>query len=178
MTGNVKNTTKDWLRHASICLAAVLFASVTSAAAEVASPLAWDCWIGEHKPISINCIRHRKPMGQAIKADSDEAHEAMLLEVIHERIMSQRTAGLEEFVKAHLGDLGEGALHVIPIWDYPDEFSWMEGRPIELVRAMLCPEHTPCSVTLNKSARLNLTGKSNGEADGVPCHQIGGLGSV
>ncbi len=151
MTRNLKNTTHG-LRPASICVAAVLFASVTSAA-EVTSPLAWDCWIGDHKPISINCIRHRKPIDQAILADSDEAHEAMLFEVIHERIMSQRTAGLEEFVKAHLGDLGEGALHVIPIWNYPDEFSWMEGRPVELVRAMLCPDHTPCSVTLNKSAR-------------------------
>lgn len=136
----------------AISLAALLGTSAPSAAQNAPS-LNWECWIGQREPISINCIQYPSLYDLGRLEDPGDKMEAALLNFIHKVIVSRNTAGLDEFVDMHSGQLREGALHVIPIWAYPSESSWREGMPAKLVKATLCPSDTPCTVTLDRPAR-------------------------
>jgi hypothetical protein len=144
---------KNRLIFCAVISLAALCTSAPSRAADAFPSPNFECWIGQREPISINCIQYPSLYDLGRLENPDDKMEAALLNFIHKMIISRHTAGLDEFVDMHSGQLRAGALQVIPIWKYPAESSWKEGLPATLVKAALCPSDMPCTVILNRPAR-------------------------
>lgn len=111
----------------------------------------FDCWIGNNgKPYYIHYIRCIPDRDLNFKPEIDERAER-LLEELHQELHRGAGAGAEAKLTANLQLVREAAgVWNIRINAYPYEWSWAEGRPQALVRAVLCPADQQCAVMLRK----------------------------
>jgi len=128
-----------------------VFLAAASAGAQTAdSPpdgVGFDCWVGhDGKPFFTNYIR--------CIADRDLPHPELVnqqsetfLNLLHQELHAKSGAAAEAMMKANLELVRESrSIWNIRIHSYPYEWSWQEGRPEQLVRAVLCPRDVPCTV--------------------------------
>lgn len=106
-----------------------------------------DCWIGlEGGASQINYIR--------CIVDRDLPHPELanqrldaFLESLHNELHGKSGADAERMYKANLSLTREArSVWSIRIVSYPYEWSWEEGLPQKLVRAVLCPADISCRV--------------------------------
>lgn len=108
-----------------------------------------DCWIGldgGRAPVNyIRCIIDRDlphPELANLRLDA-------FLDSLHAELHQKSGADAERLYKANLSLVKEApAVWSIRIISYPYEWSWDEGRPQQLVRAVLCPADTACTVNV------------------------------
>lgn len=111
----------------------------------------FDCWVGyDGKPYFtsyIRCIADRDlPQAAPLDPESD-----LLLDLLHRELHTRSGAEAERTMKAHMELVREArAVWSIRIHSYPYEWSWNEGRPEQLVRAVLCPKNVPCAVMIRQ----------------------------
>ncbi|MDP2133018.1 MAG: hypothetical protein Q8J99_05350 [Sulfuritalea sp.] len=107
----------------------------------------FDCWVGhDGKPFFTNYIR--------CIADRDLPHPELVnqqsetfLHLLHQELHAKSGADAEAMMKANIELVRETrSIWNIRIHSYPYEWSWREGRPEQLVRAVLCPADLPCTV--------------------------------
>lgn len=143
-----------WLFCGSAFLAALLCLGTVLAKADepplVPSYLAWACWLGDEVPVKIICIHDRAHIYQVAPDNPDDELEAAILDKIYERILSEKTAGLEAFAQEHKEALHMDEIWFINIWSKPYKESWDENRLQRLVAAGLCPGNIPCKVILHR----------------------------
>ena len=143
-----------WLFCGSTLLAALLCLGTVSAKANEPSLtppyLVWACWMGDELPINIICIHNRSQIYHVAPDDPGDKLEAAILDQIYERILNEKTSGLEAFLRTHKEVLRKDKIWFIPIWSKPYEQSWDESRPQRLVAVGLCPRNTPCVVILRR----------------------------
>jgi hypothetical protein len=109
----------------------------------------FDCWIGTEGPpfhlTYIRCISDRElPHPELADARLND-----FLDRLHREFHDKSGKAAEQMYKANIELVRESrSVWNIRIYSYPYELSWAEGRPQQLVRAVLCPKDIPCTVVL------------------------------
>lgn len=116
---------------------------------ETPSGVGFDCWVGaDERPFLthyIRCIADRDlPHPELINPRSEA-----LLDLLHRELHQHSGADAEKALKANLELVRETrSVWNIKIYSYPSDWSWREGTPERLVRAVLCPKDMPCAVMI------------------------------
>lgn len=136
-----------------------VFVMLTAAAAiavgqtteETFAATGFDCWIGSSGPPLhtrfIRCMTDRDlPHADLGNTQTDE-----VMDMLHREFHSRSGAAAETMFKANI-DLIRMSRSVwsIRIFSYPYDWSWQEGTPERLVRAVLCPSEGSCTVMIRK----------------------------
>ena len=109
----------------------------------------FDCWIGaDGKPYYTHYIR--------CMADRDLPHPELsnpysdaLLDLLHRELHQRSGADAERMFKTNIELVRETrSVWNIRIHSYPSDWSWQEGTPERLVRAVLCPQVGQCTVMI------------------------------
>jgi hypothetical protein len=127
----------------------LLLAGVAGAQTADGTPsgIGFDCWIGSDcKPFFTHYMR--------CFADRDLPHPELsnpnsdaLLDLLHRELHQHSGADAEKMFKANIELVRETrSVWNIRIHSYPSDWSWQEGTPKRLVRAVLCPKEAPCAV--------------------------------
>lgn len=110
----------------------------------------WDCWISSDlRPgvvdYRVRCIADREIAPANPPPDSPQA---VLLDLVHDAIHRGEIVQLDRDL-AH-GRFAEVSTYIrqIPLHQYPYAESWEQGRPRQLVEAILCPGRDECAVLL------------------------------
>jgi hypothetical protein len=108
-----------------------------------------DCWIGqEERQLQAHYIRCIADRDLPHPVLDDETLE-LLLDELHREFHQGSGAAAERLYRSKLELVRESrSLWNIRIFSYPYEWSWADGRPQRLVRAMLCPSGTACQVNV------------------------------
>jgi hypothetical protein len=137
----------------AICLAWLFAAGVAlgQAPAAASADTGFDCWIGADGPPDythyIRCVSDRDI---APKVSADRRHEDVMQQLRRE-VRDGSSATAERAFQANFKLIHEAAgVWNIRIHSYPSDWSWREGMPERLVRAVLCPPEGPCSVLIRK----------------------------
>jgi hypothetical protein len=115
--------------------------------AGASSGVGFDCWIGSdggpYYTHYIRCIEDRDlPHPELSKPDY-----ATLLDRLHRELHQLSGADAERTFRANIELVRETrSVWNIRIHSYPSDWSWQEGTPERLVRAVLCPRDMPCAV--------------------------------
>ena len=139
----------DTLRRLALLPLLLLLAASASGQTTGSPPsgFGFDCWIGlEGGHLQVNYIR--------CIADRDLPHPELanqrldaFLDDLHNELHQKSGADAERLYKSNLSLIRESAsVWSIRIVSYPYEWSWQEGLPQQLVRAVLCPKDNPCTV--------------------------------
>lgn len=125
-----------------ILLTALLAASVALAQvpAEAVANAGFDCWIGnDGQPFFTYFIRCIADRDIAPPAATDTRFD-VVLDRLHHELHDGSSATAEQTLKSNIALIKEsGGVWNIRIYSYPPDWSWQEGRPEQLVRAVLCP---------------------------------------
>lgn len=118
---------------------------------EPAPDAGFDCWIGNsggpYFIYYIRCIVDR----DMVPAPSPDTRFDAVLEQLHRELHDGSSTSVEKMFQSNIGRIKEsGGVWNIPIYSYPAEWSWEEGRPERLVRAGLCPPDRNCSVFIHR----------------------------
>lgn len=122
------------------CAASTVHAQSSAATADKVS---WLCWIASTTEVEARCIQERADPQQA-SPDSEDAEELVTLF----RIRFHEGASARDLQR--LFELGIGEAVAVPIYGQPYEASWKEGRPLQLMRTLLCQSGPACSVALRR----------------------------
>lgn len=140
------------MRHVCLILCGWFFATGSAFAQTVATVPAgvgFDCWIGaDGKPYYTHYIR--------CMADRDLPHPELsnpysdaLLDLLHRELHQRSGADAERIFKTNIELVRETrSVWNIRIHSYPSDWSWQEGTPERLVRAVLCPQEGQCTVMI------------------------------
>lgn len=140
------------LRTAGIFV--LLFATATAFAqttGEASATTGFDCWIGSSgPPLHTRFIR--------CMVDRDLAHVELsnpqseeVLHLLHQEFHGRSGAAAETMFKANIELIRMSpSVWNIRIFSYPSDWSWQEGTPERLVRAVLCPSTGTCTVVIRK----------------------------
>lgn len=110
-----------------------------------------DCWIGNdgapYFTHYIRCIADRDLPHPTLENPQGEA----LLETLHNQLHGISGAAAEKTLKTNVELVREThAVWSIRIHSYPADWSWVEGMPERLVRSVLCPPNTACTVMIRR----------------------------
>ncbi|GEM_PF-6321211 len=137
--------------------AALLCLGAASARADVLPSLAWNCWAGGQNPAQVSCVHRRGPLplplSQTALEDPDSELEAQVLGQLLEKKRSMGTATVEGVEWRNIDVLHKGARWTVKVHSYPQGVLGEEGRFNKLVKAVLCPTDTPCTVTFRNQAQ-------------------------
>lgn len=116
-----------------------------------ASGAGFDCWVGyDGKPDYTHYIRCIADRDIPSPPAPDSRSEAFL-ELLHQELHRGGGSSAEKIFKSNIEVVRESrAVWNIRIYSYPTEWSWKEGMPERLVRAVLCPRETTCSVLIRE----------------------------
>lgn len=137
----------SFLRRAALLL--MLIAG--SPSAQTADPhlptVGLDCWVGQDgPPLHVNFIRCMVDRDLPYPPLADQKLDAFLSN-LHTELHSKSGADAERLYKGNIELVRESvSVWNIRIFTYPYEWSWEEGRPQQLVRAVLCPRDVNCTV--------------------------------
>ncbi len=108
-----------------------------------------DCWIGQDgTPLRIHYIRCIADRDLAHPELDDEALE-LLLDQLHRELHQMSGESAERLYRSKIDLLRESrSIWSIRIYSFPYEWSWADGRPQRLVRAVLCPNGVDCRITV------------------------------
>ena len=132
----------------------MLFATATALAqttVEATSTTGFDCWIGSNGPPLhtrfIRCMTDRDlPHVELSNTQTEE-----LMHLLHQEFHSKSGAAAERMFKANIELIRMSpSVWNIRIFSYPSDWSWQEGTPERLVRAVLCPSEGICMVMIRK----------------------------
>ena len=140
-------------------LAVLLCLGTASARADVLPSLAWNCWVSGQNSAQISCVHQRGQLPQIVLEDPDSELEAQVLGRLHEKKRNAGTAELEGVEWRNIDVLHKGARWTVKVHSYPQGMLGEEARLSKLVKAVLCPIDTPCTVTFR-----NLVQREIGEA--------------
>lgn len=124
-------------------------AGAQTAAEATSSGVGFDCWIGSdgspYYTHYIRCIADRDlPHPEPVNPQS-----GALLDLLHRELHQQSGADAEKMFKANIELVRETrSVWNIRIHSYPSDWSWQEGTPERLVRAVMCPRDMPCTVMI------------------------------
>jgi len=111
----------------------------------------YDCWIGnDGKPFYTNYIRciADRDIPPEQESDNPSSH---LLDALHRELHSGTGGATEREFNAHAELVREGGgVFSIRIHSYPSDWSWEEGMPERLVRAVLCKGDLTCLVMIRR----------------------------
>jgi len=85
--------------------------------------------------------------------DPEDELEAEVLNEIYSKILAGDTAQLDDLLERHNDNLRKGSVWVIKIHSPPIESSWLENRPVRIVKSALCRGNQSCSVILRQPGR-------------------------
>lgn len=144
----------DMKRLHSIGAFVMLFAAAAAfgqTTEETSAAMGFDCWIGSNgPPLHTRFIR--------CMADRDLPHVELgniqteeVMDLLHREFHSKSGAAAERMFKANIELIRMSpSVWNIRIFSYPSDWSWQEGTPERLVRAVLCPSVGTCSVVIRK----------------------------
>lgn len=135
-------------------LVALLFAAATAFGQTTATSFTttgFDCWIGDNGPtLQTRFIRCMVDRDLASFQVSDTQTEAAM-QLLHQEFHAKSGAAAEKMFKANIDVIRiSPSVWSIRIFSYPSDWSWQEGTPERLVRAVLCPSTGTCSVVLRR----------------------------
>ena len=111
----------------------------------------YDCWIGNGgKPFYTNYIRciADRDIPPEQEPDNPSSH---LLDALHRELHSGTGVATEREFNAHAElEKEDGGVFSIRIHSYPSDWSWEEGMPERLVRAVLCKGDLTCLVMIRR----------------------------
>lgn len=134
-----------------VMLTAVAAIAVGQTKEATSAATGFDCWIGSSGPPLdtrfIRCMTDRDL--PHVELGNTQTEEVM--HMLHREFHSRSGAAAETMFKANI-DLIRMSPSVwnIPIFSYPSDWSWREGTPERLVRAVLCPSEGSCTVMIRK----------------------------
>lgn len=111
----------------------------------------FDCWIGSSGPPYdtrfIRCMTDRDlPHAELGNTQTEE-----LMHLLHREFHGKSGAAAEKMFKANIELIRMSpSVWNIRIFSYPSDWSWQEGTPERLVRAVLCPSEGSCMVMIRK----------------------------
>ncbi|MDA8259430.1 MAG: hypothetical protein M0Z99_27960 [Betaproteobacteria bacterium] len=132
----------------SLSAATVAFGQPTAA---TFTTTGFDCWIGSNGPSLqtrfIRCMTDRDlPHAELSNTQTEEA-----MHLLHQEFHGKSGAAAEIMFKANLELIRMSpSVWNIRIFSYPSDWSWQEGTPERLVRAVLCPSEGNCTVMIRK----------------------------
>lgn len=111
----------------------------------------FDCWIGSNGPPLqtrfIRCMTDRDL--PHVELGNTQIEEVMHL--LHQEFHGKSGAAAEAMFKANIELIRMSpSVWNIRIFSYPSDWSWQEGTPERLVRAVLCPREGNCTVIIRK----------------------------
>ena len=138
----------------SAALVALLFAAATGFGqtnTTISTTTGFDCWIGDSgSSMQTRFIRCMVDRDLASFEVSDTQTEAAM-QLLHREFHARSGAAAENMFKANIDVIRSSpSVWSIRIFSYPSDWSWQEGTPERLVRAVLCPSVGTCSVTIRK----------------------------
>lgn len=127
---------------------AVAFGQTTEA---TSATTGFDCWIGSNGPPLqtrfIRCMTDRDL--PHVKLSNAQTEEVMSL--LHQEFHGNSGAAAEKMFKANIELIRMSpSVWNIRIFSYPSDWSWQEGTPEKLVRAVLCSSMNACTVLIRK----------------------------
>jgi hypothetical protein len=127
---------------------ATAFAQTTDA---TLTTTGFDCWIGDNgstlQTRFIRCMGDRDLPHLELGNPQTEA----AIQLLHQEFHAKSGAAAEKMFKANIEVLRMSpSVWSIRIFSYPSDWSWREGTPEKLVRAVLCPSTGTCTVTIRK----------------------------
>ncbi len=125
--------------------------AIGQTAEETSTTTGFDCWIGSNGPPLhtrfIRCMTDRDL--PYVKLSNTQTEEVMNL--LHQEFHSKSGAAAENMFKANIELIRTSpSVWNIRIFSYPSDWSWLEGTPERLVRAVLCPSAGTCTVVIRK----------------------------
>ena len=132
----------------TLSVAAVAFGQTKE---ETSTTTGFDCWIGSGgPPLDTRFIR--------CMTDRDLPHVVLgntqteeVMDLLHREFHSKSGAATETMFKANIELIRMSpSVWNIRIFSYPSDWSWQEGSPERLVRAVLCPSEGNCTVMIRK----------------------------
>lgn len=127
--------------------AALAFAASTvhaQSSAASADKVSWLCWMVSTTAVEARCIQESAAVPQQANPDSEDAEELITL------FRTRFHEGASARDLQRLFELGIGEAVEVPIYGQPYEASWKEGRPLQLMRTLLCQSGPACSVALRR----------------------------
>lgn len=111
----------------------------------------FDCWIGDNgsnlQTRFIRCMVDRDLPHVELSNPQTEA----AVHLLHQEFHGKSGAAAERMFKANIEVLRMSpSVWSIRIFSYPSDWSWQEGTPEKLVRAVLCPSIGVCTVVMRK----------------------------
>lgn len=143
----MKRSALFWL--VALCLGAATAVAQTTDATSTTT--GFDCWIGDNgSPLQTRFIR--------CMVDRDLPHVELgnpqteaAVQLLHQEFHGKSGAAAEKMFKANIEVLRMSpSVWNIRIFSYPSDWSWQEGTPERLVRAVLCPRIGVCTVVIRK----------------------------
>lgn len=133
---------------AMLSVAATAFGQTTE---ETSTTTGFDCWIGSNGPPLhtrfIRCMTDRDLPHAKLSNTQTEA----VMQLLHQEFHGKSGAAAETMFKANIELIRlSPSVWNIRIFSYPSEWSWQEGTPERLVRAVLCPSEGSCTVMIRK----------------------------
>lgn len=138
----------------SVGLFALLLAAATAFGQTIdtrSTTTGFDCWIGDNgSALQTRFIRCMVDRDLAhVEVSITRTEEAMQL--LHQEFHGKSGAAAEKMFKANIDVIRMSPLvWSIRIFSYPADWSWQEGTPERLVRAVLCPGVGTCTVMIRK----------------------------
>ena len=132
----------------------LFFAVATATAQTPVAPAAifgFDCWVGiDVNRFATNYIRCMADRDLPYQHLPDPKSDAVM-DILHTELHGRSGADAERLYKANIELIRESrSVWNIVIHSYPYEWSWQEGLPEQLVRAVLCPRDGTCRVLVTR----------------------------